>query len=281
MRQRVFVETRVGRLAVDQAGSDAGSPAALLWQSLFMDERSWQRLLPLLPQDRRYVVVTGPGHGASGDPGRRYTLAACADAAAEVLDTLGITEPVDWVGNAWGGHVGVVYAVARPARIRSLVTICSPIQQLSRAERWQTRSLLLAHRLVGPAGFIVDAVSEAMLSPASRKDDPEALALVRDSVRSADPRMLRNAVSSISLHREGLASLLPLLGAPTLMITGGDDRGWTPEQLHAAVHDVPDGQAAVVPGAAYLAPFEQPASVARLVDGFWASLEAAEGRIER
>jgi hypothetical protein len=47
---------------------------AVLWPSLFMDERSWDRLLPTLTQDRRLVIINGPGHGASGDPGRRYSL---------------------------------------------------------------------------------------------------------------------------------------------------------------------------------------------------------------
>jgi hypothetical protein len=46
------------------------------------------------------VLITGPGHGACDDPGRRYTMEECAAAAATALDVLGINEPVDWVGNA-------------------------------------------------------------------------------------------------------------------------------------------------------------------------------------
>jgi hypothetical protein len=47
------------------------------------------------------MLITGPGHEASANPGRRYTMEECAAAAATVLDVLGINEPVDWVGNAW------------------------------------------------------------------------------------------------------------------------------------------------------------------------------------
>ncbi len=46
------------------------------------------------------MLITGPGHGACDDPGRRYTMEECAAAAATALDVLGINEPVDWVGNA-------------------------------------------------------------------------------------------------------------------------------------------------------------------------------------
>jgi pimeloyl-ACP methyl ester carboxylesterase len=81
-----------------------------------------------LAEERRVIGINGPGHGSSADPGRRYTLPECADAAAQVLDALGVVEPVDWVGNAWGGHVGILFATAWPRRCRSLVTIGSPVQ---------------------------------------------------------------------------------------------------------------------------------------------------------
>ena len=67
MVERHTIETRVGPLAVRVVGD---GPTAVLWPSLFMDERSWERLLPTLSGDRRLVVVNGPGHGASGDPGQ-------------------------------------------------------------------------------------------------------------------------------------------------------------------------------------------------------------------
>lgn len=272
MSERIFAQTNVGRLAVDLHGQ--GSPV-VFWQSLFVDERSWQRLLPLLPGGRRFVVITGPGHGASGDGGRRYNLTACAQSATEVLGEVGIAEPVDWVGNAWGGHVGVRLATSYPDRIRSLVTISAPIQALTAGERFRMSSMLLAHRFLGPARFIVDAVVDTMLAPATRSHDPEAVVLLRESVTEADRGLLRNAVKSISLGREDLAPLLPRIGVPTLMATGADDEGWTPAQQEAAIATVPGGRAAVVPNAAYLAPLEQPAAVADLLADFWAAVDAA------
>ena len=182
---------------------------------------------------------------------------------------MGVAEPVDWLGNAWGGHVGLRFAVAYPGEIRSLVTLGTPVQALSATERLRTRTLLLAHRVVGPAGFIADALVDTMLSPATRARDPEAVALVRDTFIRADRGRLRNAVSSISLQREDLAALLPGVAVPTLMITGEQHTGWTPAAAAAAVNSLPDGQFAVVPDAAYLVPLEQPALVVDLVSNFW------------
>jgi pimeloyl-ACP methyl ester carboxylesterase len=271
MSERLEIDTAVGRLVVHTQGQ--GIPA-VLWQSLFVDERSWDRVVPALAEGHRLVVITGPGHGQSSDPGRRYSLVDCSRAAAQVLDSLGITEPVDWVGNAWGGHVGVHFASSRAGHVHSLVTIGSPIQPLSRRERRRTRLLLAVHRLVGPTPFIVHAVVETLLSPATRDTDPEAVALVQESVIAADRRRLRNAVRSISLHREDLAALLSEVTAPTLMITGSEHAGWTPEQAQRAIGSVSRGRVAVVRDAAYLVPLEQPEAVAGLISDFWAQLRA-------
>ena len=268
MVEKEFIETTVGRLTVHVSGT--GSPAAL-WHSLFVDERSWQRVTGELARDRRLIVITGPGHGESGDPGRRYTLRDCARAAVEVLDALGVTEPVDWVGNAWGGHVGVLVATAYSHRVASLVTMGTPVQELNATERRRMRLLLGAHRLLGPAGFIADGLVETMLSPATRVGDPEAVALVRQTFVEAGRRGLRNAVVCISLRRENLIELLPDVTVPTLMITGEQHSGFTPAQAASAAAALPDGRLALVPDAAYLVPLEQPEAVVGLVRDFWAS----------
>src|SRR5215207_5872947 len=163
MMTKRMIETRVGRLKVTVRG-DPG-PAALLWHSLFVDERSWNGMLPRLAERRRLVVVTGPGHGVSTDPGRRYTLRECAEAAAQLLDALSISEPVDWVGNAWGGHVGLVFAAGWPQRCRSVVAFGTPIAALTSKERRRTRLLLGLYRLLGPSPTIVDGTTAVLLSP--------------------------------------------------------------------------------------------------------------------
>lgn len=278
MSETQFIDTTVDRLKVTTAGT--GAPA-VLWHSLFADERSWQRVAPDLARDRRLIMITGPGHGESGDPGRRYTLLQCARAAGQVIDALGVAEPVDWVGNAWGGHVGLRFAAASPRRIRSLVTLGSPVQALATAERVNTRMLLGVHRLLGPTGYLVDAVLETLLSAQTRASNPEAVGLIRSSFVEADPGRLRNAVVSISLHREDLAPLLPGITVPTLMITGEQHSGWTPAQSAAAVTTMPDARAAVVPNAAYLVPLEQPDAVLELIRDFWAAVLAETPEVQR
>lgn len=265
--ERHTVETQVGPLAVRVLGQ---GPTAVLWHSLFVDERSWGRVENELATQRRLVMITGPGHGASGDPGRRYTLDDCAEAAGTVLDTVGPNEPVDWLGNAWGGRVGLVFAARWPERCRTLVTVGTPVQSLTLVERARTISLLVAYRLLGPVGFIRKGTVAVMLSARTRAQDPAAVALVEDSLTHADPGPLRNAIVSISLLRPDLTQRLAEISVPSLFVTGSDHKGWTPQQAEAASKVLPRGSAAVVADAAYLVPFEDPTATIQLVRQFWA-----------
>lgn len=263
---RRTVETKLGPLAVRLLGD---GPPAVLWHSLFVDERSWGRVENDLATQRRLVIITGPGHGASGDAGRRYTLDDCAEAAGSVLDNLGLREPVDWVGNAWGGAVGLVFAARWPERCRTLVTLGTPVQALSLVERTRTIGLLIAYRLLGPAGFIRKGVVDTLLSPKTRAQDPAAIALVEDALIHADRGPLRNAVVSISLRRRDLTNRLATITVPTLFITGNDHTGWSPQQAIAVSKVLPNGSAAVVADASYLVPYENPAATIQLVRQFW------------
>ncbi len=266
MTETHLLDTTVGTLAVRVIGD---GPTAVLWPSLFMDGRSWDRVVPALSPGRRLVVIDPPGHGKSGDPGRRYTMRECASSAGEVLDQLEVDDPVDWVGNAWGGHVGAHFAVNRAGQCRSLAMLGSPVAALTRAERLRTYPLLIAHGVLGPVELVLSGVTEVLLSAHTRDNDPAAVAFVRDSLRRADRRMLRNAVVSISLRRGPITELLREITAPTLVATGTDHSGFTPAQAENAASLIPNGQSAVIPDAAYLVPLEAPAATSVIILDHW------------
>ncbi len=269
MQREQMISTTVGDLAVRIFGDAPGRPTALLWHSLFVDSRSWQRVEGDLAEDRRLVLVTGPGHGASTDPGRRYTMEGCADAAMSIIDHLDIDGPIDWVGNAWGGHVGLIAASKHPERFRSLVAAGTPVHSYTRSGRIQTSMLLMVYRLFGPRRFLVDSVIEVLLSERTRSNDPAAVALTRDSFVKAGG--LANAVASISLRRPDLTPLLPKVQVPTLFLTGTEHADWTPDQARAASQLLPDGSVGVLEGSAYLSPLEAPEEFSRLVREYWAT----------
>ena len=145
-----FIGTTLGRLHVLRAGT---GPTVILRHSLFVDSRSWGSLFDALVRHRTVVAIDGPSHGMSEPVRRDFSFDECVQAAGEALDRLGVGEPVDWVGNAWGGHVGILLAATQPQRIRTLTTIGTPVPALNTRFRW-TKAWPLVVSVIRP-----DAVS--------------------------------------------------------------------------------------------------------------------------
>ncbi len=83
---------------------------------------------------------------------------------------------MDWVGNAWGGHVGIVFASSRPDRCRTLITFGTPVQAYGRSQRLVFRTLLAVYRVVGMVDYLAGGIRDALLSPHTRSTDPDAVA---------------------------------------------------------------------------------------------------------
>ncbi|RAX17045.1 alpha/beta fold hydrolase [Pseudarthrobacter sp. AG30] len=261
-----LIDTTLGPLMVRRTG--AGAPA-LLWHSLFVDSQTFDGVLEDLGRHRELFLVDGPGHGGSPGPRRRYSLEECATAAAQVLDASGVSSPVDWVGNAWGGHVGIVFARTFPARIRTLTTIGTPAYPFSRAERLQTSLLVYLYRVLGPGPFS-GTIVEALAGHDVAKTSPAAAEAVRDAFRRGNKQGKYWAMQSVMLERPDLRPVLPLLRAPTLMLVGRDDPMNDPEQAQRAARSVPDGRFARVTGAGHVAPLLlAPHEVTQHVLAFW------------
>ncbi len=259
------VKTALGSLAVFESGS---GPSVLFWPSLYVDHRSFAGVVSEL-SERRCIVLDGPGHGASPGPGTDYDMRACAQAAVEVLDMLGV-ERVDWVGNAWGGHVGVYVALEFPERIKSLVAIASPLEPLSTKQWLQTRLLLVMMRL-GMIDRVGKLLAAAMLSgsaPSAAHDH------VRRAVREAPRDGLTSAVRSISIHRKDLVPELHRVRCPTLFIAGGDDAMYPPSLAAAQAARIAGARCETLAGTAHLAPLERPQETASLLRSHWAAQHA-------
>jgi pimeloyl-ACP methyl ester carboxylesterase len=158
-----LVSTDLGRLHVRRTGT---GPPVVLWHSLFVDSRSWGPLVDVLARDRTVYTIDGPSHGKSEAVHRDFAFEECVAAAEQALDRLGLAEPVDWVGNAWGGHVGIRLAVG--PRLRTLTTIGTPVQAFTLGEKltkgWP---LVELYRFAGPTGFILKQLSDSLLGAAA------------------------------------------------------------------------------------------------------------------
>ena len=256
--------TRLGPLQVRELGS---GPPAVLWHSLFADSTTWDRLLPGLSAERRLVVIDGPNHGGNARRKPAFTINDCLGAAIDVLDHLDIHEPVDWLGNAWGGHLGILFAADHPERFRSLMAVGAPVHALPAAERRQIR-LLAALYLIGGPRPVSRLLVDALIGGATRSQDPDGTALVTAAFRRAGRLGMFDAIRWLSLRRPDLMPQLHRIDRPTLITTGADDPGWTIADAQPAADQLRSGALVVTSGNGHIGPVLRPELV-ELITQFW------------
>lgn len=268
----VRVPTALGEVAVHELG--AGLPT-VLWHELFVDGSSWGYVAPQLLAGRRLLLVDGPGWGRSARLHRGVHADAAVGAAAELLAALSPGAPVDWVGNGWGGRIGMALAATRPELVRSLVAVAASPRPIGTDARKRLRGALPLLFLAGPVPPVARAIFEDLLTAESRTE-PGTVGAVVDALALAGSRSRTRAVRAFLLNRPDLTDLLPRIEAPSLFVAGGDGGDWSPEEAERDAALAPFARTAAVRGARGLVPLERPGPLAALIRDFWSSLEVPD-----
>ena len=246
-----FVATDLGRWFVRRTGT---GPPVVLWHSLFVDSKSWGPLIDELARQRTVYAIDGPSHGRSDSIPRDFTFGELVAATEHVLDRLNLKEPVDWVGNAWGGHVGIRLASA--SRLRTLTTIGTPIQGFTLKEKLtKAWPLVQMYRLAGPTNFIVTQLFDSLIGKDCVAAQPDQAATVIASFREAARDGMFHAMRSMMLHRTGIEDLLGDIKVPTLVMSVRDDvTGWRPDEARRTCAAIPDCRVEEVAGTGHVSP---------------------------
>lgn len=265
------IETRLGNLNARVSGTGRFT---VLWSSMFVDSHTWDRIVPLLMDGsaipRRFVLIDPPGLGLSDALIRPSTIGEAADAARDALVALGATEPVDWLGNAFGGHVGLNLATDA-ATLRSLVAISSPTEPIAPDLRRKIGLLHPLLRVAGPVGPVRDAIVDAMLTEESASTR-STLQVVLDSLARPTRASMSLALRSFIVDRTDVTDRLADIRVPSLFVASDDRGDWSPADAERAASLAPGAQVATIPGARTLIPLEQPAALAAAIIGFWNQL---------
>lgn len=273
----VQVSTELGPLSVRVTGGGGDRPdrPVVAWHSLFVDSTSWDRLLPAL-RHRPFYAIDAPSSGASAPLCRPVDIEACAEAAVDVVTALAdrLAGPVHWLGNAWGGHVGMVLAATRPDLVRSLAAVSAPTFPVPSAQRTQIRALLPLYRVIGARGPVRSAILETILTDRSRNEDPDLVALIDECLARAGSRATVAAVRTAALNRTDLEWAARRISRPTLLVATEDRGEWTVEQARAAAALMPDARVASIVGARVIPALERPTELAAVLNRFWSEVES-------
>lgn len=87
----------------------------------------YENLMKVVGQSRWCIAPDTPGYGNSDAPVNVPTIEAYADLMIEVLDSLGLKEPVDVMGYHTGSLTSVSLADRYPTRIHKVILVSAPI----------------------------------------------------------------------------------------------------------------------------------------------------------
>ncbi|MBS1582859.1 MAG: alpha/beta fold hydrolase [Bacteroidetes bacterium] len=131
LREHVFTDARGGHHV--WASPASGKPKLLLVHGITSSSAMWAVNLPALGKDHDLIVPDLIGHGRTTATWSGNSVDAQVAHLLLMLDSLGVREPVDLVGNSYGGAVAANFAEQHPERVRTLVICDGPASDYTAA----------------------------------------------------------------------------------------------------------------------------------------------------
>ncbi|MDX1576740.1 MAG: alpha/beta fold hydrolase, partial [Kiloniellales bacterium] len=229
----------------------------LLVHGLGMTRAMWDRQWPALAGRFRVLRYDLLGHGESDKPRDGYSLARFADQAAGLMDGLGI-ERAALVGFSLGGMIVRAFALAHPGRTAALAILNSAHDRTA-AERDAVLLRVAQAAKEGPRATVAAAL-ERWFTPDYGANHPEVLDRVRGWILANDPAVYPLCYRVLAEGDRELAEAIAAIRAPTLVMTGGEDQGNTPDMARRMAALIPGARLEIVPGLRHMGLYQQPAA---------------------
>ncbi len=247
------------KLAFFEAGRSDG-PALVLGHALGADHRMWDEVTAILAPHFRVLRWDQPGHGQSsllGQPGpSRRTMDEVVGALLDGLNNRGVGS-AHFAGISLGGLVSLAVAETAPDRAESL-SILDTGASLKPASAWIERAALVRDSGLEP---LVDPTMNRWFSADCRGDGYRR---TRATFESCDPEGYAQCCEVIA--DTDLSDGLGALRMPTMILTGSDDPGMTPEQAVELAHQIPGAtEPVIIQGSGHITCVHDPKSVAKAI----------------
>lgn len=245
-------EGTVGRWTATKTGtmfsrSGEAMPArgriVLLIHGLVVSSRYMVPLVRALAPRCRVYALDLPGYGLSYKPEGSPTIEELADSIARWMDAEGV-EQASLIGNSLGCQILAGFCLRHPGR----------------ADR-----VVLQGPTVNPAerSFGIQLLRQIQNSPRERRGF--TLGILMDYLDAGIPRAIRTMRMTLA---DAIEEKLPRMELPVLVLVGDRDPVVPLEWAREVAKLLPQGELAVVPGAAHLINWSFPVQFVEKVSGF-------------
>ena len=252
-------------IAVDVIG---GGPAVIFLHGLGGNRSNWQDQLPVFAGKFRALAWDARGYGASGDYDGPYDFGDVCDDLIRVLDHFNI-ERSHIVGLSMGGRIALEMSGRYPDRIASIVFASTSARPGEGPTPAQRDEALRLRRKPFEDGLGARAMAENLAATLmSDNASPEMRARVIESCASVHPECYLKSVETVVTY-SGYPPY-ETVAAPTLVITGTEDKLAPPSFAEQIASKVPNSKLVILEGAGHLSNIEQPAEFNAAVMDFLA-----------
>lgn len=212
----------------------------------------------------RYRVIAFDlrGHGESDKPRGAYRIAEFFEDYRAIFDALALQDFV-LVGCSVGGIVAQLYALEYGARLQGLVLVGSPCSR-------RGRDVAGFQRAVREKGW--EAVVRGLVDKQLHPSTTAAVKAWAVGEYLKTPLHVREAEEVALLAEVHHTERLHEIAVPTLLVAGEAEEPEIFEQMALMAKRIPGAEHHVVPGAAHMPNFEQPAAFNALLDRFLAKI---------
>ncbi len=244
-----------------------GAPPLVLLRGLGRTVRHWGKLLDLLGDRLRVVVIDNRGVGRSSAPLPPYDTGVMATDVLAVLDHASI-ERASVFGLSLGGMIAQKVALFRPERVSHLILGCT--RAGGRTGRATSRETLLrlASAMLLPEARALAHTASVVLSQEFLAKNPDVVDEWQRIAREQPTRRRGYLGQMGAALRHDASRELARLRVPTLVVSGDADRLIDVENSRHLARTIPGARLEILPGAGHDIPIERPRELAALLTRF-------------
>lgn len=242
-------------------------PPLLLIRGLSRSRRYWLGFDTRLAESFTVVIFDNRGFGRSSRPGGLWSVAQMADDAAAVVRAAGF-DKAHIYGMSLGGMIAQEVVLRHPELVDHLILGCTTPGGKEGIPPSPFAVARLAIAMALPMSMSNDIIANLTLSPGHNAAHPEtAQAWLSIMKMEAVPRLsvIRQLLAILG-HRTG--PRLKEIAAPTLILSGGDDRLIDRRNSEYLARNISGAQLRFLPGAGHDFPAEQVDETARAIEEF-------------
>ena len=229
-------------------------PAVVLVHGFGLDRHMWQWLLPDLG-GFRVLSYDLTGHGESPDPEGSPSLTMFSEQILRLMDRCAIARAAI-VGFSLGGMIARRFAIDHPGR-RSALAILNSAHDRTPEERAAILTRVEQAGARGPAAT-VEAALERWFTEPFRQASPGVMDQVRRWVLANRPPVYPEIYRVLAEGDAEIAGPVRNIRCPTLVMTGAQDHGNSPDMARRMAGAIAGAQAVVLPGLRHLGLAEDP-----------------------